>query len=156
LRDTLSSSRSHNVILDLRHNNGGNTWAYPELVRTLVSFTSQRDRQLYVITGRGTYSAAANLITDLERFANPIFVGEPSSMTGNNAGDESMFVLPYSGITGAFSSVRWQLSHPWDTRRAIVPHMPVQLTAGAYFRGEDPVLDAITRRIAAERATPRR
>ena len=155
LRDTLSSSNSRNLILDLRHNNGGNTYLYPELVRTLVTFTSQRDRQLYVITGRGTYSAAANLITDLERFANPIFVGEASSMTGNNAGDESMFVLPYSGIAGAFSSVRWQLSHPWDTRRSIVPHMPVQLTAGAYFRGEDPVLDAITRRIAAERATRR-
>jgi hypothetical protein len=25
------------------------------------------------------------VITDLVRFANPIFAGEPSSMTGNNA-----------------------------------------------------------------------
>lgn len=152
LRDSLSSSRSHNLILDLRHNNGGDTYMYPELVRTLVSFSTQRGKQLYVITGRGTYSAASNLITDLERFANPIFVGEPSSMTGNNAGDESQFVLPYSRITGAFSSVRWQLSHPWDLRRSIVPQMPVPLTAGAYFRGEDPVLEGITRRIAMENA----
>jgi hypothetical protein len=152
LRDSLASSRSRNLILDLRHNNGGNTNTYPELVRTLVSFTAQRDRQLYVIIGRGTYSAAANLITDLERFANPIFVGEPSSMTGNNAGDESQFVLPYSGLTGALSSVRWQLSHPWDIRRSIVPQMPVPLTAAAYFRGDDPVLEAITRRIAMQNA----
>ena len=147
LRQALAASTAHNLILDLRHNNGGDTSTYPELVRTIVSFTAQSGKHLYVIIGRDTYSAAANLIADLERFADPIFVGEPSSMSGNNAGDESHFVLPYSGIRGAFSSVRWQLSHPWDTRRSIVPQIPVPLTAKAYFRGEDPALETILRRI---------
>ncbi|HYV97147.1 MAG TPA: hypothetical protein VE967_06820 [Gemmatimonadaceae bacterium] len=151
LRTALTASKSHNVILDLRHNNGGDTWTYPELLRTLVAFTTQPGKQLYVIIGRSTYSAAANFITDLERFANPVFVGEPSSMTGNNAGDESFFVLPYSGLNGAFSSVRWQLSHPWDPRRSIVPQIPVPLTAQAYFRGEDPVLETILRRIDTQK-----
>lgn len=149
LRGALDTSNVKNLILDLRHNNGGDTSTYPELVRSIIRFTSTPGTQLYVIIGRGTYSAAANLIADLERFANPLFVGEPSSMAGNNAGDESMFVLPYSGIAGAFSSVNWQLSNPWDTRRSIVPQIPVPLTAAAYFAGRDPVLEAILSRIRA-------
>jgi hypothetical protein len=65
-----------------------------------------------------------------------------------------MFVLPYSGLTGAFSGARWQLSHPWDQRRSIVPQVPVQLTAASYFKGEDPALDAVFAIIDAPASKP--
>lgn len=148
LKKALSESRARNVIVDLRHNNGGNTATYAELVRTLVQFDATEGNQVYVIIGRGVYSAAANLIGDLERFVGPVFVGEPSSMAQNNNGDESIYVLPYSGISGAHTGARWQLSHPGDKRRSLVPQLPVQLTAKAYFAGQDPALDAIMRMIA--------
>src|SRR5437763_13117382 len=88
-----------------------------------------------------------NLSTDLERLVRPVFVGEPTSGTGNQWGDENRFILPYSGLAGAFSGVRWQLSNPWDERRSIVPQVPVQLTAGDYFAGRDSALDAVFRLI---------
>ena len=96
-----------------------------------------------MIIGRGLYSATANLITDLERLAAPIFVGEPSSGTGNQDGDESYVILPHSGIRGWLTSVWWQYSHPWDRRTSLVPDVPVQLTAKAYFAGQDPAMETI-------------
>ena len=143
LRQSLADAPVRNVILDLRHNNGGNTATYTELLRTLVGHTLKEGNRLYVVIGRGVYSATSNLITDLERLATPIFVGEPSSGTGNQDGDESFTVLPYSGIRGFLTSVRWQYSHPWDRRTSLVPDIPVQLTARAYFAGQDPALETI-------------
>ncbi|MGV3616254.1 MAG: tetratricopeptide repeat protein [Fimbriimonas sp.] len=151
LRKHLTDNPTKNVIVDVRHNNGGDTSTYPELLRTLIGHTTKEDNRLYVIIGRGSYSATANFITDLERLANPIFVGEPSSATGNQHGDESSTIFPYSGAAAWLTSVRWQLSHPWDRRRSIVPDIPVQLTAKAYFAGGDPAVETILAHIRSGR-----
>ncbi len=153
LRQALADSKARNLILDLRHNNGGNTFHYAELLRTTIAFSTREENRVYVLIGRSVYSAAGNLTADLERLARPIFVGEPTSGTGNQFGDESTFVLPYSKLVGAHSGARWQLSHPWDERRSIVPQVPVQLTAKAYFAGQDPVLETVFRLIADAGAT---
>jgi tetratricopeptide (TPR) repeat protein len=147
LRQAIADAKPNSVILDLRHDNGGNSFSYVELLRTLVAFSAGEGRRVYVLIGRNVYSAAANLTADLERLAQPVFVGEPTSGTGNQWGDESRFILPYSGLTGSFAGVRWQLSHPWDLRRSIVPQVPVQLRADDYFAGRDPALDAVFRLI---------
>jgi tetratricopeptide (TPR) repeat protein len=143
LRRFLADTPVKNVILDLRHNNGGNTFTYTEMLRTLVAHSTKESNRLYVIIGRGVYSATSNLISDLERLARPIFVGEPSSGIGNQDGDESMTVLPYSGIRAFLTSVKWQYSHPWDLRTSMVPDIPVQLTAKDYFAGKDSVMETI-------------
>jgi tetratricopeptide (TPR) repeat protein len=143
LRRFLADTPVKNVILDLRHNNGGNTFTYTELLRTLVAHSTKDGNRLYVIIGRGVYSATSNLISDLERLALPIFVGEPSSGIGNQDGDESSTVLPYSGIRALLTSVKWQYSHPWDLRTSMVPNIPVQLTAKDYFAGKDSVMETI-------------
>ena len=151
LRTALEELKPRSMVLDLRHNNGGNSFSYVELLRTITGFSTRSGNKVYALIGRNVYSAAGNFTTDLERLVQPIFVGEPTSQFGNQWGDESMFVLPYSGITGALAGVRWQLSHPWDHRRSIVPHVPVQLTARAYFQGEDPALDAVYQLMAESR-----
>jgi tetratricopeptide (TPR) repeat protein len=143
LRRFLADTPVKNVILDLRHNNGGNTFTYTEMLRTLVAHSTKEGNRLYVIIGRGVYSATSNLISDLERLARPIFVGEPSSGIGNQDGDESMTVLPYSGIRAFLTSVKWQYSHPWDLRTSMVPDIPVQLMAKDYFAGKDSVMETI-------------
>ena len=150
LRQAIVQSGARNVVLDLRHNNGGNTITYTELLRTLVSFSAGGGK-LYVLIGRNTYSAAANLTTDLERLADPVFIGEPTGDTGNQEGDEGMVRLPYSGLRATVSGVWWQLSHPWDHRRFIAPEVPVQLTAADYFAGRDPALD-VTRTLIGSRS----
>lgn len=153
VRQALSEKEVHNLIVDLRHNNGGNTFTYIELLRTIVAFGTKPGHAVYVLIGRNVYSACANLVTDLERLVRPVFLGEPTSGAGNQWGDESAFVLPYSGIMGSFSGVKWQLSHPWDQRRSVVPQVPVQLTATAYFGAQDPVLETAFRLMSTRKPT---
>lgn len=153
LRSVIAQTRPKNVILDLRHNNGGTTALYPEFLRTMIGFSQIPGNQLYVLIGRRTYSATANLITDLERLADPIFVGEASSECCNFHGDPSYVLLPYSGVEAELTTVRWNLSrNVFDGRREMSPHVPVQLTAEAYYAGRDPALEAVYRLIALARS----
>jgi hypothetical protein len=141
----IDRAKPRNLVLDLRHNNGGTTQLYPELLRTLTAFSRVGGNQLYVLIGRRTYSAAGNFVTDLERLTNPIFVGEASSECCNFFGDPTSVRLPYSGIQGEFTAMKWNLSTPGDGRREMSPDVPVQLTARDYFAGRDPALDAVLR-----------
>ncbi|HEX2211522.1 MAG TPA: hypothetical protein VHG93_27800 [Longimicrobium sp.] len=147
----IDSVRPANLILDLRHNNGGTTQLYPELLRTLVAFSRPAGRQVYVLMGRRSYSATGNFVTDLERLVDPIFVGEASSECCNLYGDAARVILPYSGTQGEVTAVKWQLSAPGDRRREMSPEVPVQLTAAAYFAGRDPAMEAVFRLIASRR-----
>lgn len=147
----LDTDKPRNLILDLRHNNGGTTQLYPNLLRSIVAFGRVSGNQVYALIGRRTYSAAGNFITDLERLADPIFVGEASSQCCNLYGDPTFVLLPYSGVQGEVTAVKWQLSEPGDRRREISPDVPVQLTAASYFRGKDPVMDAVSRMIEERR-----
>jgi tetratricopeptide (TPR) repeat protein len=149
----LDSVGPKNLILDLRHNNGGTTQLYPELLRTLIAFSRPAGNQVYVLIGRRSYSATGNFVTDLERLVDPIFVGEASSECCNLYGDPTAVKLPYSGTQGELTAVKWQLSSPSDRRREISPEVPVQLTAAAYFAGQDPAMDAVFRLIATRRST---
>jgi tetratricopeptide (TPR) repeat protein len=148
----LDSVRPKNLILDLRHNNGGTTQLYPELLRTLVAYSRTAGNQVYVLIGRRSFSATGNFVTDLERLVDPIFVGEASSECCNLYGDPTVVSLPYSGTQGELTAVKWQLSVPSDRRREMSPEVPVQLTAAAYFAGQDPAMDAIFRMISTRRA----
>ena len=132
-----------NLIVDVRHNNGGNTYLYPELIKTIAAFEAREDNKVYVIIGRGTYSATENFIVDLDRLTNAIFVGEPSGGKPNTHGDAPPSILPYSGISFGLSSVYWQLSSPRDSRVWITPEIPVALTAKDYFANRDPVMETI-------------
>lgn len=151
LRRFLADSAVRDVVVDVRRNNGGNTYLYPELLRTLIAFDTGESHRLFVIIGRGTYSAAINFITDLDRLTSAVFVGEPSGGTPvQTGGDESSTVLPYSGIQGGLSAASWNLSAPRDTRPWITPDVPVVLTAADYFANRDPALDAILEIIRGE------
>ena len=61
-------------------------------------------------------------------------------------------MLPFSKLQGELTAVKWQLSEPGDRRREISPEVPIQLSAEAFFAGEDPALDAIYRLVAARHA----
>ena len=151
LRQTLTASDARNLVLDLRHNNGGDTTTYGELLRTVVAFSANDpNHQTYVLIGRNTYSAAVNLVSDLERLADPIFIGEPTAATGNQDGDEGAFRLPFSGLRGTVAGLVWQWNYPFDRRRFTAPDVPVQLTAADYFAGRDPALE-VTRQLIARR-----
>lgn len=144
LRTTLADNNIKNLIVDVRRNNGGDTYLYAELLRTLIWFDAQPEKRLFVIIGRRTFSATANFITDIDRLTNAVFVGEPSGGKPITLGSDSADVtLPYSGLRAGLSSGTWQLTSPRDSRPFIAADIPVELSAKDYFANRDPIFETI-------------
>lgn len=144
LRARLDATGAASLIVDVRHNNGGNNGLLRPLVRTLVWWEQDApDHRIFVVTGRNTFSAAQNFVNRVERWTDAIFVGEPSSSGPNFTGEETPLVLPYSRVRGSISNRHWQDSDPDDRRPWIAPDMPIGLTSTHYFAGRDPALQAI-------------
>jgi hypothetical protein len=143
LRHELAASPVTDVIVDVRHNNGGNSTLVTELVRTLVAFDATHPGgHLFVITGRGTFSAAQVFINRLESSTGAVFVGEPSSSKPDFVGEDTLVRLPYSGLAASISSRRHFVDGT-DTRVWIAPAIPAPPTAADYFAGRDAALDAV-------------
>ena len=83
LIDAINQLRGANIqdlVLDLRYNNGGDNTLNRAIVRRIIQSPSiDRHGRLYVLIGRKTFSAAVNLVSDLEQMTNAIFVGEPTA-----------------------------------------------------------------------------
>jgi hypothetical protein len=79
------------------------------LLHALIRAPELRDPgSLFVITGRGTFSAAMMFAIDLEKQSNAIFVGEPTGASLNHYGDSRKVQLPNSGLTIRVSTLYWQ------------------------------------------------
>jgi hypothetical protein len=128
------------VILDVRHNPGGDNGTYPPVLEAL------RGREVTVLTSRTTFSAAVNLVTELEQTADVTFVGEATGGAPNFWSDPVPVRLPSAGLTVQIAGVYWQKSTPDDPRLAIEPDLPVELSSEDFFAGRDPVLRSALRR----------
>lgn len=144
LRHTLVETAASNLIVDVRHNNGGNNGLLRPLIQTLVWWEQDRPgRRIVVITGRNTFSAAQNFINRVERWTDAVFVGEASSSRPNFTGEETNLLLPYSQVRGSISNRYWQDADQDDRRSWIAPDIPVTFNAADYFAGRDPALEAV-------------
>ena len=130
------------LVVDLRANTGGNTYLYPELLRTLIWFDAQEGHRTYALVGRYLASAAMNFAVDMDRLTNALFVGEPTGATVE-VEDAVRLVLPYSGVRFSLASATWNLSSPRDRRRWIAPDVPVAETIEDSLANRDPVLDTV-------------
>ena len=132
------------LVIDLRWNGGGNTLLAQPLLHHLIGCARiGRPGGLYVIIGRGTFSAAQNTATAIERETNAIFAGEPSGSRPNFTGETATFQLPYSKAIANVSDLYWQTSWPFDDRPWIAPEIYLPPTFEAYRQNRDPVMEAI-------------
>ncbi|MEP6743475.1 MAG: tetratricopeptide repeat protein, partial [bacterium] len=121
------------LVIDMRWNNGGNTFLSQPLLYSLIKSDKVNQRgKLFVIIGRRTFSAAQNTTTFFERHTKAIFVGEPTGSRPNFVGEETPFVLPYSKILINISDLYWQSSWPTDYRTWIAPQIYTPPTFDAY------------------------
>jgi hypothetical protein len=145
LHRALASSKIRNLIVDLRHNSGGNLNLFPPLLRAIIAFeASQEGAGLYVITGRQTFSAAQVFLNELDRYTSAIVAGEPSGSRPNFVGESAPTTLPVSGLQMTIST-RYHQTEDQDQRTWIAPKIPVELSSRDYFSNRDPVLDAVLR-----------
>ena len=138
----ITRTHPHAIVLDVRHNNGGNSYLFWPLVEVLARYDATApSNRLFVLTGRNTFSAAQNFIAQIDKRTRAVFVGEPSSSKPNFVGEENEVVLPWSGARGSISN-RYHENIAGDTRPWIPIDIPVELSSADYFSGKDPVLDA--------------
>ncbi len=132
------------LVIDMRWNNGGNTFLSQPLLHALIANKKINQRgKLFVIIGRRTFSAAQNTATFLERHTRATFVGEPTGSSPNFIGEETPFTLPYSKILVNVSDLYWQSSWPMDYRTWIAPQIYAPPKFALYRVNRDPALEAI-------------
>ena len=147
------STHAEKLVLDMRWNNGGNTALVMPLIDSIIRRPDLNKRgNLYVIIGRRTYSAAQNTSTYLERFTNPIFVGEPTGSSPNFVGEEEPLILPYSKMPINVSDLFWQSSWPTDRRNWIAPLLYTPPRFEYFKSNRDPAMEAIMEYLSAGKA----
>jgi hypothetical protein len=131
------------VVLDLRNNGGGDNTTLLPLEDLLRNAAIDRPGRLFVLASRLTFSAAANLATDLEVETSAIFVGEAMGGSPNLYGDARAIPLPYGHQTLFMATRYWERSTPDDERITIEPDLVSELSSADYFAGRDPALETI-------------
>lgn len=143
LSDSLKMIKPKKLIIDVRHNNGGNAELLPPLLNSLSAFQQENPKSTIVImTGRNTFSAAQIFISKADNLLHPVFAGEPSSSKPNFVGEENGVMFPYSGAICSISN-RYHESIPGDDRTWIEPTIKLELTSRDYFDNKDPLLEKI-------------
>lgn len=132
------------LVIDMRWNSGGNNFLNRPIVQGLIRNDKINQRgKLFVIVGRQTFSAAMNGATEIERFTNAIFVGEPTGSSPNFVGESIRVNLPYSKMQGSISDLYWQSSVAMDYRTWIAPMLYAPPSYELYKANRDPAMEAI-------------
>ena len=134
----------HRFVLDLRMNGGGSSELNKPILHGLIrSAKINQKGKLFVIIGRRTFSAAQNLVNELEQHTEAMFVGEPTGGRPNHYGDAMRITLPNSGIAFHVSTLWHQEAGARDTRSWTTPYLAAELTSEEYRRNIDPAMTLI-------------
>jgi len=144
LGDEIAEREPQCLLIDVRHNNGGDGSILGPLMRTLREF-ERRPGEIVVLMGRNTFSAAQIFLALVDRDTAALFAGEPSSSRPNFVGEENRIELPWSGGSGGISN-RYHETIPGDTREFIAPDLPLELSSADYFANRDPLLEMVLAR----------
>jgi hypothetical protein len=129
------------VIVDVRLNGGGDNTTYGPFTQLFGSKRVNRRGRLSLLTGRATFSAAANFAAEIDRDTKAIIVGEPTGGGVETYGDTFPQFLPSLGWTVRIANQYHERKNgPDDSRLAVEPDIHVDLTSAQYFAGVDPVL----------------
>jgi tetratricopeptide (TPR) repeat protein len=129
-------------VLDLRLNTGGNNQLNKPIVVGLIKSKLNERGRLFVIIGRRTFSAAQNLVNEIEKYTEAIFVGEPTGSSPNLYGDPAVMTLPNSRM-GFRVATLWHQTDARDTRRWTAPDIFTELTSDDFRNNRDPAFQSI-------------
>ena len=128
------------VLLDLRHNFGGELRAIPPIEAPFKDPAVDKPGRLYVITGRNTFSGGAILAARLDADTSAVIVGEPMGGCPTIWSDASDLNLPFSGITVSVAGDTAVAVDPDDPRLTIQPGIAAVLSREDWADGIDPAV----------------
>lgn len=141
-----ASARARLVVLDLRLNGGGDNRTYRPLLTSMQRLSDTT--RLAVLTSRMTFSAAMQLVIELEQTTPATFVGEPTGGSPNQYGDASVIRLPNAGLNAHVATIAWQTAGASDDRLTREPDMPVVHQSREYFDDDDRALNTAVAALA--------
>lgn len=143
LIDNLSLQR---LVLDVRDCGGGNSNLNPYLINHILKRPAlNTGNHFFTVIGRNTYSAAINLVNDLEYRTNTTLIGEPAGSSPNYIGESNVLQLPYSRLYLIISNRYHQggANNSLDKRPWIAPHILIEPAPDDYRNNRDPVMNFI-------------
>jgi len=143
LRKALAAPEVARVVLDIRHNFGGEVRPLDTMVEVFTDPAVDQPGKLFVVTGRNTFSAASMLAARLEAETEAVFLGEPMGGCPTFYGDPEELSLPNSGLTVLISATLEVGVDPNDVRQTIPLDAMAEITQEEWAAGEDPALDLL-------------
>ncbi len=128
------------LVLDLRHNSGGNSAVLSAFLPQLAAHPRlAAPGTLRVLIGASTYSSGMMNAYQLRAEVHARLYGEPTGGKPNSYGELRSFTLPRSGLEVYHSTKYFR---PFETDApAVEPDVRVPLTSADHFAGVDPVLE---------------
>jgi hypothetical protein len=132
------------LIIDMRWNQGGNfTKGREFLIYKLILMPAlNRAGHLFVITGRGAFSAGMTNITDFRRETEAILVGEPTGARPNGYQENHSFTLPLSKLRASCSMLKYRFQ-PGSETDAVFPDHRIDPDWSLFRAGKDAALQWI-------------
>ncbi|MGH9789220.1 MAG: S41 family peptidase [Candidatus Acidiferrales bacterium] len=145
VKELLDFADSHPVerlVIDLRHNSGGNFHLSAPLVEGIRERPNlARPGRLFVITGRRTFSAGMVTALLLKKQTPAVLVGEPSR--GRPTYNAEELRLPNSGLVVQYTEKLHTPAPELANSEFLAVDLAVAATFADYKSGRDPVLDTI-------------
>jgi C-terminal processing protease CtpA/Prc len=137
----LDRGAADRLVVDVRHNGGGDSQVDDHLIDGIRSRSAWRQRgRLYCMTSGETYSSGMWTADDL-RTLGAVLVGSPTGGKPNSYGNTRTLQLPNSLLQVSYSTRHFQLisgsDPPW-----LSPELPVEPTIADLSAGRDPLLEA--------------
>jgi hypothetical protein len=137
---TVGERRPKRIVVDLRHNGGGDS----RVVAPLVAVLKNQHAAVFTIIGRNTFSSAFQAARDLKHRAHAVLVGEPTGQKPNTYGEVRTFELPNSRLVVSHSTRYFKLASHGDPP-SCAPDHAIDMTSADLQAGRDPIMDWILR-----------
>jgi hypothetical protein len=142
LFDAADAGKVSRIIIDLRHNGGGNSAIFAPFLAELKKRPSLcRGGGVYVLVGRRTFSSAILNALDLEKETPAVFAGEPTGGKPNHYGEVQSFRLPQSGLAMTYSVKYFRVVE--GDPESLMPDLLVEPELADYLKRTDPVLERV-------------
>jgi hypothetical protein len=140
----VDKTKPRRLILDWRYNFGGDGSRVSAMIQEFVKRADDKPwKELYLLTGRKTFSAAIMALDAFLKHTTFTTVGEPTGSALNHFGDGTYRNFPRTGLRLTVSTRRWQLSESDDLSEFLPVDVAAPFSFSDYAAGRDPAVDAI-------------